>query len=220
MIAELLPNLGELIVRWLAVVGAAALGALAAGVVLQLLARVMTRRKVPPLPLNVIRLLGGVAAGLLIYLLIFGTGSGFGFGFGNGFGFGGKGTGTGSPGSTATVQTGPTRPPTSSNGPPVPAQPGILRVRMVGGELYKKYGGQERDAMDRNQDPFYWIAGEEKPQSWEQVRLRIERTKGLEELEIIIEPTDSVGKRHGAVLALEELAERYKLKVSYPPRKN
>jgi hypothetical protein len=96
-------RLEEMIVKVLAVAGAAALGGLLAGLITQVLARLVAARVVPRAPLNIIRLLGAVVAGWLVALLLFGGGWGGGWGFGGGGGGNGQGSGKGglSPGTTA-----------------------------------------------------------------------------------------------------------------------
>lgn len=80
--------------RALAVVGGAVLGGFCMGLLLQLLLRLVSARVVPRWVLNTARLLGGIIAGWIVALLVFGSGGG-GFGFGKGAGEGeGKGTGT------------------------------------------------------------------------------------------------------------------------------
>ena len=73
----------------LAIVGGAVVGALALGLLAQLLARAFTTQKMPRWPLLVVRLLGGVIGGWLVALWVLG-GGGAGFG-----GLGGWGLGSG-----------------------------------------------------------------------------------------------------------------------------
>src|SRR5438105_4635659 len=125
MFANMVPDLGDMIVRWLAVLGAAALGAFLAGLVLKVLVRFVTSRPVPALPRNVIRLLGAVALGWAMYMLVFGPG-GPGFGLGSGGGCGLFGNGDGSNGGPTTPQPTPRERP---SGPPVePAR--VLHIEM------------------------------------------------------------------------------------------
>lgn len=77
----------DLPVRILAVIGAAAAGALVLTAVLQLLVKVLFRQKLPPWPIWGIRVLGGVLCGWLVALWLFGGGGG-GIGGGGGFGLG------------------------------------------------------------------------------------------------------------------------------------
>jgi hypothetical protein len=83
----------DVLVRILAVAGAAAVGGVLLGLLSQLIVRAMTTRKLPPWPLNTIRVLGAVASGWLVALWLFG-GGGLGIGGSGGWGFG-SGTGRG-----------------------------------------------------------------------------------------------------------------------------
>jgi hypothetical protein len=83
----------DVLVRCLAVAGAAALGGVLIGLLSQLIVKATTTRKLPPWPLNTIRVLGAVASGWLVALWLFG-GGGPGIGGSGGWGFG-SGTGRG-----------------------------------------------------------------------------------------------------------------------------
>lgn len=211
MIADLVPDLGQIVIRWLAVFGGAALGALLTGLIVKVLARFVTLRKVPQTPLTILRLLGGVALGWIVYLLVFGPGGpGFGFGGSGGWGWGGPGPGAG--GSTAptvpthgiglTLSTQPTGPRLD------PEQ--VLVVEMLGGDRYK---GEVRDVMDKDRDPYYLV--EKKELTYEQVRQQAEfHQDKLKVLEIVIRQKGSVGEGHQAVQELKkDLAPRYGLTV-------
>jgi hypothetical protein len=76
--------------RIVAVLVAASVGALAAGLIVQLLSKGVTRERAPRFAVNLVRVAGGIAAGLATFVLLFGTGGGFGFG--------GGGTGSGADG--------------------------------------------------------------------------------------------------------------------------
>ena len=87
----------DVLVRCLAVAGAAALGGILIGLLSQLIVKATTTRKLPPWPLNTIRVLGAVASGWLVALWLFGGGGpgiggtgGWGFGSGSGRGEGDK----------------------------------------------------------------------------------------------------------------------------------
>ena len=84
----------SLLVKMLAIVGGAALGAVAAGLLIQALARLLGGQKVPRGGLIVIRLLGAVTAGWLVALLVLG-GSGSGMGGTGGWSLFGTGDGKG-----------------------------------------------------------------------------------------------------------------------------
>jgi hypothetical protein len=88
--------IGQWVLRVLAVVGGAAVGGFGAGLITQGLSRLLTTRPVPRVPLLIIRLLGAVVCGWLVFLLVFGGGLG-GLGGGGGWSlFGGGGPGGGS----------------------------------------------------------------------------------------------------------------------------
>jgi hypothetical protein len=92
----------EMVIRALAVAGAAAVGFFAVGGLTQLLSRAMTTYSMPRVPLNIIRVLGAIAFGLLAWALLFHTGEG-GSGGGGLWPFGGGG-GTGKGGEPAATQ--------------------------------------------------------------------------------------------------------------------
>jgi hypothetical protein len=103
-------NIGDAVVGALAVAGAAALGALGSGWLVQLLCRLLSTRPVPRPVLFVVRLLGAVALGWAVALWVFGSGGpGWGRG-GGGWGFGSGGD-QGSPAPTASKEKDRTRPP-------------------------------------------------------------------------------------------------------------
>src|SRR5262245_7662100 len=101
-----LPDIGMLLLKWLAVIGGAALGGLLSGLLLQLLGRALFHRAIPKPALKLVRLLGAVALGLLVWFWVFGAGGMGGLGGSGGFWpFGaksgpGSGTGTSAEGTT------------------------------------------------------------------------------------------------------------------------
>ena len=97
MIAVALPilpgdNLGDWLLRGLAVIGAAAVGGFGAGLIVQISARLTTTRQVPRPVLRLIRLLGAITCGLLAAYALFHSGGPGGGGSGEG---GGKDAGKG-----------------------------------------------------------------------------------------------------------------------------
>jgi len=85
-------NLGDWLLRGLAVIGAAALGGFGAGLIVQISARLTTTRQVPRPVLRIIRLLGAITCGLLVAYALFHSGGPGGGGSGEG---GGKDAGKG-----------------------------------------------------------------------------------------------------------------------------
>jgi len=93
-VALFLPSgdLGDWLLRGLAVIGAAALGGFGAGLVVQISARLTTTRQAPRPVLRLIRILGAIACGLLVAFALFHAGGPGGGGSGTG---GGKDAGKG-----------------------------------------------------------------------------------------------------------------------------
>jgi hypothetical protein len=201
MIADLVPNLGELVIRCLAVAGGAFGGALMSGGAVKAGTRLTLRRQVPPTALNGIRLLGGVALGLAVYLIAFGPGGdGFGFGGSGWFGSGGKGSEGGPAAPTPHASTSATTPQTGE----------VLRIEILGGERYK---GETRPHLDRDRDRFYLVEGNPEPQTWNDVRQLSERNERFKVVEIVILQKGSVAEGHEAVRALKQLAGDHNLTV-------
>ena len=92
-VAAILPSYVEWLVKALAVVGAAAIGALLVGALVRRLGRWLIFRDVPRPVLLLFRGLGGVAAGLAVWVMVSSPGGSGLFG-GGGAVFGGKGTGS------------------------------------------------------------------------------------------------------------------------------
>jgi hypothetical protein len=109
-------NLGEVVIKGLAVAGGVLVGAIGSGLLVQLLVRLTTTARVPKRVLQVVRVLGAAAGGLAVALFVFNSGGGPG---GGGWGwFGGGGGGTGREGTVA-APAGPTARET-----PAPAETG------------------------------------------------------------------------------------------------
>jgi hypothetical protein len=85
-------QIGQWVLRVLAIAGAAAVVGLGAGLITQGLSRLVTTRPVPRVPLNIIRVLGAVVGGWIAFYVVFGGGPG-GFGGGGGWSLFGGGTG-------------------------------------------------------------------------------------------------------------------------------
>jgi hypothetical protein len=82
-------KLGDWVLRILAIVGAAAVGGLGAGLIVQLSAKFLAAQTVPRPMLQIVRVLGALTCGLLVgYFLFHSGGSGGGWGGGEGPGVG------------------------------------------------------------------------------------------------------------------------------------
>src|SRR5208282_4112211 len=128
-------HLAATLVNLLAVAGGAAVGALLTGWLTKLLVRLTTRRQLPRWALILLRSLGGIVSGLLVWLLVFGSG-----GPGYGLGGGGWGLGAGSGQGTETARTTGPEQPVSSHREPPPTQPAradSLHIEMLGGDRVK-----------------------------------------------------------------------------------
>jgi hypothetical protein len=124
-------QVGQIVVKVLAVAGGAAVGGLLTGAMVGVTIRKLLRRKQPPATRTFFRLLGGVAGGLAAGVLLF-TGLGGGGGWFGGAGPGdSKGDLTSTPAPHADVPT--ARAPETTN-PPAPPP---LRVVMLGGDLVR-----------------------------------------------------------------------------------
>jgi hypothetical protein len=123
-------ELGEWVMRGLAVAGGAAVGGFGTGFLMQLIARLTVARPLPKPVLNILRVLGAIVAGCLVWMWVFGSGgAGFGFG-GGGFGMGGHETGVGGAGRGQNIESAKETLPT--NGTDAPAGPEVLRVEVLG----------------------------------------------------------------------------------------
>jgi hypothetical protein len=140
---------GDYVLRGLAVVGAAALGFLVTGWVVQLLVKAWFGKSMPRPALMLVRSLGGLTLGVLVGLWLFGAGGpgvgGWGWGLGGGGGFGIGGQGTTAPQSTHTSDTRPAR----DGGDTARSPDDTLQVEVLGdervrdGKLCRFKGGQE-----------------------------------------------------------------------------
>jgi len=145
-------TIGQFVLRVLAVVGGAAVGGFAMGLITQGLSRLVTTRPVPRVPLLIVRVLGAIACGWVVFLLVFGGGLG-GLGGGSGWslfgGAGGPGGGTGkeSPPAATGLAAGTGRD-SGKAGPGgglvlqvevLPEYPAVYRVRTPGGPRTFKF---------------------------------------------------------------------------------
>lgn len=97
-------------VEWLAIAGGAALGAFVCGLIVQLLCRSTTGKKLPPFPLLTVRVLGGLVAGFVTGMFVLNGGGNGLWPFG---GFNGSGDHAGQ-----TADNNPKSAPDQTNAPP------------------------------------------------------------------------------------------------------
>jgi hypothetical protein len=205
--ADLVSNLGQTVVNLLAVIGGAAVGWFGAGLLTQLLVKLTVHRDTPRPVLRVVRILGAVALGLAVWLLVFGSGGpGWGLG-GGGWGFGGRGPGGADSSTGRTAGTDNQKGKTSKDGKAGSSVEGrFLAVEMLGGKRYK------------DDERFYRITepGEPPrslPELVDSIRKRREQDPGLKGIEIIIYDTGSVAESHPAVAELKRRAQEMDLAV-------
>jgi hypothetical protein len=134
MLGLLVDDLGQTVVRVLAVAGGAAVGGLLAGAIVGLLVRKVARRQPPPAVRTFFRLLGGLAGGLAVGVLLFTRFGGDGGWFG-----GGGGTGPSKGGLASTHASVHSPDAASDKSPAQPTQPApkSVRVVMLGGDLVR-----------------------------------------------------------------------------------
>ena len=195
-------NLGDKVIKGLAVVGAAVIGGLGSGLVLRLLSRALVYRAPPRFALIVVRLLGTIAVGLTAGLFLFQDGSG-GLGGGGGgwwpFGQGGAGGGAAQPNSSSSQ---------ISHEEPEGKPDDSITVRMLGGEE------AERDQR------FYKIEGQA-PMTFKELQdtlqQRRSQTPALQVVVIVISGK-SVDAGSPAVLRLKDWLEKHRFepKMSGP----
>lgn len=192
-------HLDSLVLSVLAVAGGAAAGAAGAGMSTRLAGRYFATR-VPRPALLLSRLLGGGAAGLAVWLWVFGTGgNGWGPG-GGGALFGGKGAGD--EGKSEQISTTGREPLVRST---APANSDTLRVIMLGGERVKD-------------GRFYQVEGESKPKTFAELKEDIkakQRAGRLRTIEIVIYE-DSVARNHPSVRELSDWASENSIPTIIP----
>jgi hypothetical protein len=195
----------DVLVRCLAVAGAAAVGGVLVGLLTQLIVKATTTKKLPPWPLNTVRLLGAVASGWLVALWLFG-GGGPGIGGSGGWGFGsGSGRGEGDKHSAEKDKGGKDKGGTDST-KPVPADES-LRVEVLGDPALMRIAGG-------NFDPArcYRVAGADGgklltlAEVKEAVRRRQQQAPPLRRLVLVLY-TDSPEKKVGRVEDLKTWAD-------------
>jgi hypothetical protein len=202
-VLALLPSYVEWLVKMLAVVGGGAIGGLVVGAFVRRLGKWLIFRDVPRPVLLLFRGLGGIAAGLAVWVMVSSPGGSGLFG-GGGSVFGGKGgeAGTDKP-TTGASSTGP--------GIPLAAEPSrgrTLRIVMLGGA---------RVVGDR----FYQIEGQKDARTLSDLKKLAkdqQKTAGLRNIELLIYD-NSVARNHPAVRTLEKWAEQNDLTITKLPTK-
>jgi hypothetical protein len=172
-------QLGQTVVRILAVAGGALVGGLGSGLLLQLLVRLTTAGKTPKWAVQFVRVLGAIAGAWLVYLFLFGGSGGGGSGSGWWPGGSGGGLGTGKegtePGSTA--REGPTTRETGREHVSPLSKASTLRVEVLGDSRVEKAH-------------FYRPEGEGPLLNLEDVKKRVERRREqappLQKIEIVL----------------------------------
>jgi hypothetical protein len=201
----LLPSIVEFFVKALAVVGGAAIASWLIVFVARRLGRLVSTATLPPRPVLVLRLLGGLAGAWVVWLMVFSAGGSGLFG-GGGSLFGERGaTNANSPTGTPEPSL-PTVPPEPTPAPP--AANGIIRITLLGGT--RVVGGR-----------YYRIEGDEAAHTLGEIKkiIKDQQSKGqVRVLELLIYE-DSVARNHAAVQDLEQWARQNNLTVSIPPIK-
>jgi hypothetical protein len=194
-------NLGQLVVKVLAVAGGVLVGGLGLGLLVQLLARALYGGGIPKWLLQVIRVLGAIAGGWTVALFVFGSGSGMGFGGGGGGPGTGKEGGSGgpAPGVTSKEETPPadTRRESSSGGTEAG---GTLRIEVLGEGV--------------KEGRFYRLEGETKARTLEELKDAVEHVRqekpGLKKVEIVLYE-NSPDRDRPAVTELQRWAKQKEL---------
>ena len=198
-VAAILPSYVEWLVKLLAVVGAAAIGALLVGALVRRLGRWLIFRDVPRPVLLLFRGLGGVAAGLAAWVMVSSPGGSGLFG-GGGAVFGGKGSDIGKQAPEPSVNQPTTSLALISRAPAV-------RIIMLGGA---RVSGQR----------FYLIEGQKEPRTVEEMKtiLKEQQKAGVRNIELLIYE-NSVARNHPAVKSLEKWAEQNNFTITKVPTK-
>jgi hypothetical protein len=196
-------NLVEGFVKVLAVVGGAALGFIGIGLLIRFFGKRVGAAKAPRHMILIVRLLGGLVAGWLVWLMVTAPGGSGLFG-GGGSLFGGRGTGEGTDDHTQTMQTSfasTARSSTPSTGA------SALQVVILGGKRV-------------TEGRFYFVEGEKMALTLEELKQLIQdrhsQNPALQEIEIKLYQ-NSVASEHWAVTNLERWATKNQFTVRRPP---
>jgi hypothetical protein len=199
LFAMLIDDLGQIVVKVLAVAGGAAVGAFLASGLTRILILRLFRRKQPSSARTLVRVLGAACGGLVVAVLLF-------TGLGDGWGLGGWGLGGGqSKGDLGTARAVATQPETSiAPTPPPPASPPSVRVVMLGGNLVRNGAA-------------YRIEGERQARTLadlqQVIRQRMAATPPAKSLDILVYE-NSVARGSAPVEDLEQWARQAGLTVT------
>jgi hypothetical protein len=201
MTLNLVDQAGKLTQAGLAVIGAAVLGAIFVGFIVNFMTTLVFGKRLPPMMVRWVRILAALASGIAVGLIVFsGTG---GFGLGGGYGPGDSGAGAPTPVPAATL----------TGGSPQPAAPLRVGITVLGGSRVRG-------------EAFYQLDNEPTPKSLTQLQPRL--TAAIAGTVALRLYDDSVSRDHAAVTELIALAERGGWKVvieefkgqSLPPEAN
>lgn len=143
LFANLVDDLGHVVVNVLAVAGGAAVGAVLASLATGFVVRRIFRRPQPPAARTIVRVLGAAAGGLAVAILLFS-------GFGTGWGLGGWGLGGGqSKGELGSARATASQRETPPNTAPTTPPSHSVRVVMLGGDLVRKAAAYRLDGERR-----------------------------------------------------------------------
>src|SRR5438105_2829660 len=192
-------DVGMNVLKLLAIAGGFMIGGLGSGLLFRGAAKLALARQIPRPMMVIVRLLGGVAAGLAVYVWAFGPG-GSGWGSGPGLGSGGQGQNTLASNPSADRQT--------DTGQDKANQPGsdALRVIMLGGNR----------VPDQR---FYLVEGDKEAKNLLDLQKAIQARQDdkdkppLKSIEIVIYE-DSVSQEHPAVRDLKRWATQNDLTVT------
>lgn len=202
-----LPFLLNGFVRLMAVAGAAAVGGLFVGFVGRRIGRTVARRDMPRPPLQALRLVGALAGGWVMWLLVFAPGWDGLIG-GGGSLFGGRGAGDQEAAAPAPNVRTAHQPAAAEPPQAVPAASQTVRITLLGGPRVQE-------------SRYYVVEGETQPRTLIEVKRIVKERQekaGVRGIELLIYE-NSVARNHAAVRDLEQWARQNDLTVTIPPTK-
>jgi hypothetical protein len=211
------PTIEDLI-RVLAIIGGGAVGAFVTGFLTQAIVRGYTGQTVPRWVVWTVRIIGGIAMGWLVYLLVFSQGNSLFGGFGRGGGNDGSG-GT-SPAVTAPKDSEPADKDRPKDGSATPVDKAdVLRVEVLGdGALQKMVNAHRLTSLDpqscyrlADDDPTKLMTLDEVQ---DLIKKRPKQSQPLQRLELILYK-DSPQKQVPRVADLKKWAENRNVKVDF-----